>query len=64
MERLKKYLEDEGLTQAEFAKKLKVEQPTVSEWISGRTKPTADRLIDLSRITKISIDELLGHRAA
>jgi transcriptional regulator with XRE-family HTH domain len=60
MHRLKQYLHDNELTQADLAKQMKVSQPTVWEWLSGRSKPSADRLIELSRVTGLSIDELLS----
>lgn len=59
MQRLKRYLEEEGLTQAEFADLVGVKQPSVWEWVNGESKPSADRLIVISRVTRISIDELL-----
>jgi transcriptional regulator with XRE-family HTH domain len=52
-------MEERGLTQAALAKLLDVSQPTVSDWINGNMKPTADTLLDLSAKTGISIDELL-----
>ena len=64
MQRLKQYLDDEGLSQADFAALLGVKQPTVWEWINGHSKPTADRLIELSKVTGLSIDELLRNCAA
>jgi transcriptional regulator with XRE-family HTH domain len=60
MDRLKQYLEDEELTQTEFAALVGVKQPTVWDWISGRCLPMPKRLRMLSRITGISIDELLA----
>lgn len=59
MNRLRRYLDDEGLTQAQFAAMVGVKQPTVWEWLNGESKPSADRLIKIGRITGISIDELL-----
>ncbi len=59
MNRLRRYLDDEGLTQAQFAALVGVKQPTVWEWLNGESKPSADRLIEIAKITKLSIDELL-----
>lgn len=60
MERLRQYLEDRQITQAQLAQLMDVKQPTVWEWLKGDSKPTADRLVKLSRVTGISIDELLS----
>ena len=59
MKRLKKYLEREGLTQQELADKVGVKQPTVWEWVNGHSKPSADKLVVISRVTGLSIDDLL-----
>ena len=63
MERLKRYLDEEDISQAEFARQMGVSQPTVWEWLNGHSLPSADRLRKLSQLTGISIDELLGSPA-
>jgi transcriptional regulator with XRE-family HTH domain len=60
MERLRQYLEDGEITQAEFARRLGVKQPTVWEWLNGKSKPSAERLQHIARETGLSIDELLS----
>lgn len=60
MERLKRYLEDEDISQAEFARRMGVSQPTVSDWLSGAFMPSTQRLKAMSKLTGISIDELLA----
>lgn len=62
MERLKRYLDDNGVSQTEIAKRMGVKQPTVWEWLNDESWPSAANLQKLSRITGISIDELLSHR--
>lgn len=64
MDRLKQYLDDEKMSQAEFARMFGVKQPTVWEWLNGHSSPTAENLQKLSRMTGISIDELLSSHAA
>lgn len=59
MERLREYLSEVGMTQAELATQVGVKQPTVWEWLNGKSKPSADRLLVLSEITGITVDELL-----
>ena len=60
MRRLRRYLADNELSQAQFAELLGVSQPTVCDWLNGDKLPSTDNLISLSRITGISIDELLA----
>jgi transcriptional regulator with XRE-family HTH domain len=60
MERLRRYLEEEGISQAELARRAGVSQPTVWEWLNGHSLPSADSLRTLSRVTGVSIDELLA----
>jgi DNA-binding XRE family transcriptional regulator len=60
MLRLKLYLSQKGMTQADLAKQIGVTQPTVWEWLNGHSKPSADRLISLSKLTGLAIDDLLS----
>lgn len=62
MERLAKYLSDAEISQVEFAKRLGVSQPTVSDWVNGAKHPSTENLIALSKVTGIGVDELLGLR--
>lgn len=62
MERLREYMTERKLTQGELATLLGVSQPTVSDWISGKMKPSADRLIEISERTGLTVDELLKRR--
>lgn len=48
------------LKQEEFAKKLDVSRPTVSNWEQGKSLPTTSQLIKLSEVFSVSADELLG----
>jgi len=63
MERLRQYLDDESVSQTELARRLGVKQPTVWEWLNGESSPSAENLQKLSRVTGVSIDELLSHVA-
>lgn len=58
-ENIKKLRESEGLTQKDLAKKIGVTYQTIGHWETGRRKPTFDKLIKLSKIFEISIDELI-----
>lgn len=59
MEALREFMTKRGLTQSSLAKMLDVSQPTVSDWINGNIKPSADRLIHISKKTGLSVDRLL-----
>lgn len=61
MEALRQYLvENPEITQNELATRVGVKQPTVWEWINGKSKPSAERLKELSKVTGLSIDKLLS----
>ncbi len=60
MKALRRYLEDEGMTQKQLAEKLGVKQPSVNDWLTGRKYPTGPRLRDIARCTGLSVDSLLG----
>ena len=64
MKTLKTYLRRNRIGQSEFARRLSVSQPTVWAWINGTKMPKADNLVRISRETGISVDALLGRRAA
>jgi transcriptional regulator with XRE-family HTH domain len=53
------WLADTETTQAELATKMGVSQPAVSDWINGHTFPSIKNLRRLSKITGLTIDELL-----
>ena len=49
-----------GLTQEELGYKLNVTRQTVSKWELGQTTPEMDKLIEISKIFNISVDELIN----
>lgn len=53
---LETILKMEKITQEELAKKLNVSQATISRWISGKTKPTFENIIELRKIFDLSYD--------
>ncbi len=57
---LKEYLIYRGLTQTEFAKKIDVKQSQVSEWLSGKAKPSYDILKRIALECNVSADYFLG----
>lgn len=48
-----------GLSQEELGYKLNVTRQTISKWELGQTTPEMDKLIEISRIFGISVDDLL-----
>lgn len=64
MRRLKQFLLDSKMTQADLAERMGVSQPTVWEWVHGESIPTVARLIEISRITGITIDDLVKEEVA
>ena len=49
-----------GLSQEELAEKIGVSRQAVSKWERAESSPDTDNLIALSKIYKVSIDELLS----
>ena len=52
--------ESRGMQQKEFALRIGVSQPTVSEWEHGKKDPSGDRLVKIAQLFGISPLEVLG----
>ena len=50
-----------GMSQGELGDKLNVTRQTVSKWELGQTAPEMEKLIELSKLFDMSIDELVGN---
>ncbi len=50
-----------GLSQEQLGEKIGVTRQTVSKWELGETTPEMDKLIQLSQLFNVSIDELVGN---
>lgn len=48
-----------NLTQLQVARKLNINQSSVSDWENDVSRPDYEKLIELSSLYEISIDELL-----
>jgi transcriptional regulator with XRE-family HTH domain len=59
MQRLARYLKEQGLSQVAFGAKMGVNQGTVSKWLDGINEPSAPMLKRMAAATGLSIDELL-----
>ncbi len=53
-----------GLSQEELAQRINVTRQTISKWELGDTIPDMTKLIELSQLFEISIDELVGFEVA
>lgn len=49
-----------GLSQEELAERLNVSRQAVSKWENGAAQPELSKLVELSRLYSVSVDELLG----
>jgi transcriptional regulator with XRE-family HTH domain len=57
---LENFLNSKGITQADFARQMRVTQPTVSGWINHKISPSVNRLRKMSKITGISLNKLIA----
>jgi len=58
--RLARLRRDRGITQAELAESLGLAQPNVSDYERGVLRLNADLILKITRVLKVSADELLG----
>ena len=59
-ERLTELRKKEGLSQEDLGYKLNVTRQTISKWELGQTTPEMDKLIEISKLFNISVDELIN----
>lgn len=57
-EKITKLRKKAGLSQEELAEKLNVTRQTISKWELGQSKPDFDKLIEISKIFNIGLEEL------
>ncbi len=48
-----------GMTQSEIAKKINVKQPTLSQYVSGRTMPALDTFANLCNVLDLDANDIL-----
>lgn len=60
MNRIKQCREKSNLSQKYVAVALGVAAPSVSNWESGKTKPTMENYINLAKLFCVSVEYLLG----
>ena len=59
-ERLKKILEERGLTAYKVSKETGIAQTSFSDWKKGKSKPSAEKIKILSDYLGVSLEYLLG----
>lgn len=59
-ENLRRERKEHGLTQDELAQGIGVSQVTVSEWETNVRYPTIDRIYDIAKFLKISVNALIS----
>ena len=57
---LKRLIKENNLSQEELAEKLGVSRQSVSKWESNSAYPEMDKLIQISNMFNVGIDELLN----
>ena len=58
-EKLIKLRKSSGLSQEELGNKLNIARQTVSKWELGETTPEMDKLVELSNLFNVSLDEMI-----
>lgn len=58
---IEKHLNDAGISQSELARRLGISQPTVSDWISGKKRPSGDKVLALAKELGIPPERVLKH---
>ncbi|WP_197115132.1 helix-turn-helix domain-containing protein [Facklamia lactis] len=58
-EKLYKLRKENGYSQEDLAEKLNVSRQTISKWEVGDTTPELERLVDISNLFSITLDELV-----
>ena len=59
-ERVLKVLKERNMTQVEFAKQVGIASSTISEWKKRKTNPTADKIMDICNVLKITPEQILS----
>ena len=61
-EKLTNLRKQKGLSQEELGFELNVTRQTVSKWELGQTTPEMDKLVEISKIFGVTVDELTNDR--
>lgn len=61
-ERIYEIRKENGLTQEQVADELNVSRQTISNWETGSAQPTIDKVIELSKLYEISVDDMINNK--
>ncbi len=53
---------EQNLSQRELAKKLNISQGTYNNWENGKTQPSIEDMIEISKLFRVSVDYLIGNQ--
>lgn len=59
MEKLRSWLRDQDLSQAQLAKRMGVTEGAISQWMNGYCRPTLDNLMELAQQTGLPVESLI-----
>ena len=60
MNKIREYRERHGLSQEELARRLGIDRSSVAKWESGCNTPRLAHLLELAKIFRCSLDELIS----
>jgi transcriptional regulator with XRE-family HTH domain len=55
---VKRILREQGIQQSELAERLHVSEGTISHWMSGRHRPSIDKLREIAAVLHVSMPDL------
>ena len=59
---IKQHRKKERISQDELAQMISVDRSAIAKWETGKAMPRADKLPEIAKALKCSVDELLGTR--
>lgn len=59
MQKIKKLMDEKGITAYRMASDLGFPQSTVSEWLSGAYTPKADKLLKIAKYLGVPVEDLI-----
>lgn len=57
---LSQLIEERGIKKQDLARSVGVKAPTLSGWLNGTVRPSADALFNLADALRVSLDRLVG----
>ena len=58
-ERLAEVIRNSGMTQTELARRLGIRQPTIGQYLSGRSMPALDTFANLCKVLDVDANDIL-----